>query len=139
MPTFADQMKTTTDALRAARADRAAAVLKVQDHAEQVLSSAQTFLKRLCDDHQALAREARAELAANRRGRCEEVRAFREATRRAQQDSRERLRRQLDDNRAQRQEFMGQMLHGFQETQQRLARDLQEASRLWHDLVGRGT
>lgn len=138
MPTFTDQMKTLTEAIRGGRADRSAAVARLQDHAEQVLSTAQAFMKRVSDDHQAMAREARSELAANRRGRSEEVHAFRAATRRDQRESRDRLRRLLDDNRAQRQECMGQMLHGFHEAQQRVAHDLHTAARLWHDLECRG-
>ncbi len=134
MTSFAAKMRTLIDELRLSREGRLAALHGLSVHTRHVLSSARCFVKNLHRDHKAMARQLKSTLAGQRRRQSAGVEAMRRDNRKRLRNRGQYLRGSLSENRAARQEAVGNLLNGFRHVQKEIVNDLGGAAGIWRGL-----
>lgn len=128
---FAENMKRFTGEVAACHRERSAVLKRLRLEADDLRSDAQSFLRQLGDEHQAVAEHVRSTLANERRDRTQQVEALRHEFRDRFHKMREQLQQTLAHCRNARRDFLRHKFRDFRQSRRRLAGDLQDASRIW--------
>lgn len=131
MTSQAEKMKALTEEIASCTRERTSALADLTEHTERLLGDARSFVKQLDLEHQDRATEVRSSLAAHRRDFKEQANAFRQSCFQQSKVMRADLHEMLLTNQNARQQKLSELRQAFQETQREVARDLQEAGRIW--------
>lgn len=131
MAVFTEHMQILTDQLRSSRQERGAKVTVIRNETAKFITDAQSLLKKMSSDIRTSAEQLKTKLEADRRRESEQLQAQRAANRQCRSESRKQVQEMLGRERSERQDKIHQMITGFQEIQQKLSSDLQEAGRVW--------
>jgi hypothetical protein len=132
MASFADQMATFTDHLRSSIRDRGESLVRVHEATGTLLNDARTFMNDVTVEHQSMAQELTATLAAHRTERTEKVGAMRHEHQESLQQMRHDMRTMLDESNAARLAAVADLRNEAQQTRAALSDDLRKASQAWH-------
>lgn len=131
MALFTEQMEMLTNELLTSRQERASFVSDVQEGAHKLLADAQTFMHTVSQEHGAMAKELRTELATNSKERLQVVKTLRQQNREHFQSMRKGMRELLTQTRRQRQQHVAELRTECRTAQKDLASDLRQAARVW--------
>lgn len=134
---FADNMKAFVAKIEECHRARSAAVADIHAGTVRLRDGARTFMDEVEREHHKQSRQVRSTLAESQRARREQVREMREAISADLHETHECLNEMLHDNRAERQEHLGRLMHEFQGARKALAGNLREAGRLWRNRARR--
>ncbi len=136
MGTFTENMKALTDQLACCAHERADDLQALRTRTEGLLADAEEFLQHLSEEHEAMGTQVRETLSEDCRQRAEQVAEMREQISKRLQELQERFQETLRTCREARHEHVDHLLEGFEEARQELAKDLQEAGRVWRKQHG---
>lgn len=130
MAIFAENMKALTDELAASVQRRTAILQSLRVQTEQHLADADALVRRLSEERAVTGNRLCSMLCGNRQERTQEVAETLDEMAQRFQELQVCLHQALQACREARHEYVERMIQGFDETQQELANDLQEASRI---------
>jgi hypothetical protein len=135
MASFADQMATFTDHLRSSIRDRGESLVRVHEATGTLLTDARTFMNDVTVEHQSMAQELTATLAAHRTERTEKAGAMRHEHQESLQQMRHDMRTMLNEANTARLEAVAELRNEAQQTRAALSDDLRKASQAWHEFA----
>ncbi len=131
MAFFSEHMEMLANELLTSRQERTAFVGEVQQRSHKVLADAQTFVRVLGQEHEAMSERLRSDLVANGRERLRTVKTLREQNRQQQKNTRKDLKSMLAQTRRDRLQRVAVLRTECRAAQKDLAKDLKQAAQVW--------